>query len=89
LLGSSQAKENCVRRLGPNVALRSDLIKDENNGLREALMQQDIDGVDVVMDVVGGEVFEGALRCLRPEGRLVVVGFASGRIPQVAANYLC
>lgn len=45
-------------------------------------------GVDVVVDNVGGDAFDGALRALAWRGRLVVVGFASGRIPEVRANYL-
>jgi NADPH2:quinone reductase len=43
-------------------------------------------GVDVVVDPVGGERFDGSLRCLVPEGRLLVIGFADGDIPQIAAN---
>ncbi|MBD8868065.1 NADPH:quinone oxidoreductase family protein [Nocardioides donggukensis] len=46
-------------------------------------------GVDVVLDVVGGEVFTDSLRCLAPQGRLLVVGFASGQgIPEVKVNRL-
>ncbi len=45
-------------------------------------------GVDCVFDPVGGDYFDPALRSLAPEGRLVVIGFASGKIPQVAANLL-
>jgi NADPH2:quinone reductase len=45
-------------------------------------------GVDLVVDPVGGTVFEQSVRCLRPEGRLVTVGFASGTIPAAAANRL-
>lgn len=45
-------------------------------------------GVDVVYDPVGGKVFDQSLRCLAWEGRLLVIGFASGQIPQVPANYL-
>jgi len=45
-------------------------------------------GVDVVLENVGGEVFDGALRALAWCGRLVVVGFASMRLPEVKANYL-
>ena len=45
-------------------------------------------GVDVVIDSVGGDAFDGALRALAWRGRLVVVGFAAGRIPEVKANYL-
>lgn len=45
-------------------------------------------GVDAVLDPVGGELFIESLRCLRPEGRIVPFGFASGRIPQIPANVL-
>ncbi len=43
-------------------------------------------GVDVVVDPVGGPLSEQALRSLREDGRLMVVGFASGEIPQLPAN---
>ncbi|GLO11455.1 oxidoreductase [Pseudomonas putida] len=43
-------------------------------------------GVDVIYDPVGGELFEQAVRGLAWNGRLLVVGFASGAIPQLAAN---
>ncbi|MCI1020722.1 NADPH:quinone oxidoreductase family protein [Pseudomonas putida] len=43
-------------------------------------------GVDVIYDPVGGELFEQAVRGLAWNGRLLVVGFASGSIPQLAAN---
>jgi len=45
-------------------------------------------GADVIVDPVGGAVFEQSVRCLAPEGRLVTVGFASGTIPHAAANRL-
>jgi NADPH2:quinone reductase len=46
-------------------------------------------GVDVVLDVVGGDVFTDSLRCLAEEGRLLVVGFAAGQgIPEVRVNRL-
>ena len=44
--------------------------------------------VDVVYDPVGGDVFDESLRCIAPFGRVLVVGFASGRIPQVAVNHV-
>jgi NADPH2:quinone reductase len=43
---------------------------------------------DIVIDAVGGDAFDAALRALAWCGRLVVVGFAAGRIPSVKANYL-
>jgi NADPH2:quinone reductase len=45
-------------------------------------------GVDLVLENVGGEVFDASLRALAWCGRLVVVGFASMRLPEVKANYL-
>lgn len=45
-------------------------------------------GVNVIYDPVGGELFEQAVRGLAWNGRLLFVGFASGAIPQVAANLL-
>ncbi len=45
-------------------------------------------GVDLVVDPVGGERFEESLRCLATGGRLVVVGFTSGSIPEIKVNRL-
>lgn len=45
-------------------------------------------GADVIYDAVGGDVFDAALRCVAWEGRLLVIGFASGRIPEIPANRL-
>ena len=45
-------------------------------------------GADVVIDMLGDVFFEAALRAMAWRGRLVVVGFAGGRIPEVKANYL-
>jgi NADPH2:quinone reductase len=45
-------------------------------------------GVDVVVDPVGGDVTRESLRCLVRGGRLIVIGFASGTIPEVPANLL-
>jgi NADPH2:quinone reductase len=61
--------------------------------LRESLRAQVLaqtqgHGVDIVIDPLGGDVFDAALRALAWCGRLVVVGFAAGRIPSVKANYL-
>jgi NADPH2:quinone reductase len=44
--------------------------------------------VDVVVDVVGGDLMTDSLRSLAPEGRLLVVGFTGGSIPQVKVNRL-
>lgn len=43
-------------------------------------------GADVIFEVVGGEVFEQSMRCINVGGRLLVLGFAGGTIPNVSAN---
>lgn len=43
-------------------------------------------GADVIYDPVGGDVFDQSLRCINWNGRLLVIGFASGRIPSAPAN---
>jgi len=45
-------------------------------------------GADVVYDPVGGEIFDASLRCTAPDGRILVIGFASGTVPQIPANHL-
>ena len=45
-------------------------------------------GANVIYDPVGGDVFDASLRCIAWEGRLLVIGFAAGRIPEARANYL-
>jgi NADPH2:quinone reductase len=45
-------------------------------------------GVDAVFDPVGGDRFTDSLRVLAPEGRVIVVGFADGKIPEVKVNRL-
>ena len=45
-------------------------------------------GVDVVIDALGGDVFDAAVRALAWRGRLVVIGFAAGRIATLKTNYL-
>jgi NADPH:quinone reductase len=45
-------------------------------------------GADVVYDAVGGDMFTEAFRATNPEGRILVIGFASGETPQIAANHL-
>ena len=43
-------------------------------------------GADVIYDPVGGDVFDHSIRCINWGGRLLIVGFASGRIPQLPIN---
>jgi NADPH2:quinone reductase len=43
-------------------------------------------GADVIYDSVGGDIFDQSMKCIAWNGRLLVIGFASGRIPEVKAN---
>ena len=43
-------------------------------------------GADVIYDPVGGDIFDQSSKCIASEGRLLVIGFAGGRIPSIAAN---
>ncbi|AFE10067.1 zinc-binding dehydrogenase family oxidoreductase [Corallococcus coralloides DSM 2259] len=79
---SDERKREVAKRAGADVVL---LLKEFQAGVREAT---DDRGADVVLDPVGGDVFEKSLKVLAPEGRLLVVGFASGQIPSVAVNRL-
>lgn len=75
-------KLEVARRAGADVAIdysRGDWIE----AVKSAT---DGRGADVVYDPVGGEIFDGSLRCIAWNGRLLVIGFASGKIPEVKAN---
>lgn len=61
-------------------------IDSEATDLRDALKA--MGGVDVVYDAVGGNLTIDAMRACRPEGRVLIVGFASGEVPKIAANHL-
>ncbi|HYD94523.1 MAG TPA: NADPH:quinone oxidoreductase family protein [Noviherbaspirillum sp.] len=45
-------------------------------------------GADVVLDPLGGDAFDASMRAMAWRGRMVVIGFAAGRIPTIKANYL-
>lgn len=45
-------------------------------------------GADVIYDPVGGELFAASLRAIAFEGRILVIGFAGGTVPQIPANHL-
>jgi len=62
------------------------LIDSETQDLRLAVKA--LGGADVVYDPVGGAQFTEAFRATNPEGRMLVVGFASGEVPQIPANHL-
>jgi len=79
---SSDEKEQVAREAGADEVVRSDAAwKDEVKALSGG-------GVDVVLDPVGGDRFTDSLRSLREDGRVVVVGFTGGSIPEVKVNRL-
>ncbi len=62
------------------------LVKHGSSDLRDALHTAVPNGAHAVIDPVGGDIAEPALRSLRPGGRFVTVGFASGVIPRIPLN---
>lgn len=62
------------------------VIDSETQDIREAVKA--LGGADVVYDPVGGAQWEAALRSANPGARLIPIGFASGQVPQIAANIL-
>ena len=82
-VGSPEKAEVC-RRLGADLVIErheQDLVQ----AVREFTQGH---GADVVFDPVGGEAYERSTKCIAFEGRLVVVGFTSGEIPQARANHV-
>ncbi len=62
------------------------LIDSETDDIRDTVKA--LGGADVVYDAVGGDAFKAALRATNREGRVIVIGFASGDVPQIPANIL-
>lgn len=80
---SSEAKCRKAREAGAHHTINySDLstLKDRVSELTDGRM------ADVIYEVVGGRVFKECIRCIAGNGRLLVIGFASGEIPSVPAN---
>ncbi len=79
---SSEAKAETARAAGADEVVLADgflaRVKELTGGR----------GVDVVVDPVGGDRFTDSLRSLAPEGRLLVIGFTAGAIPEVRVNRL-
>ncbi|HYH49621.1 MAG TPA: NADPH:quinone oxidoreductase family protein [Acidimicrobiia bacterium] len=77
---------------GPKAAMAeaagADVVVPAGEGWADAVRAVTNGGVEVVVDPVGADRFDDSLRLLRPEGRLVVVGFAGGEIPRVKVNRL-
>ncbi|MGB1550217.1 MAG: NADPH:quinone oxidoreductase family protein, partial [Parvibaculales bacterium] len=57
-----------------------------NDGFREKVKELTGGGADVIYDPVGGDVFDESVRCIGWDGRLLIIGFADGRIPNIGVN---
>ena len=85
---SSAAKADGVTAAGADAWI--DLSKEN---LRDSIREQvyaltDGQGADIVLDPLGGDIFDGAVRAMAWCGRLVIIGFAAGRIPTLKMNYV-
>jgi NADPH:quinone reductase len=79
---STEEKEQVAKEAGADEVLRSD------GPWKDQAKEASGGGVDVVIDPVGGDRFTDSLRSLGEEGRVVVVGFTGGSIPEVKVNRL-
>ncbi|MDT0202355.1 NADPH:quinone oxidoreductase family protein [Nocardioides sp. AE5] len=80
---STDEKAEIARQAGADEVVRVATFKDEVKELTGGK------GVDIIVDVVGGDIFLDSLRSLGTQGRLMVVGFAAGQgIPEVKVNRL-
>ena len=83
---ASKDKEDIVRAAGADAVI--DLsAPDLKESLRaQVFAQTEKRGADIILDMLGGDIFDAAVRALAWRGRLVVIGFASGRIPSLKMN---
>ena len=79
---STDEKERVARAAGADEVVRSD------GPWKDQIREMTDGGADIVLDPVGGDRFTDSLRSLREFGRLVVVGFTGGSIPEVRVNRL-
>lgn len=79
-VASNEEKREVCRACGADVVIAYD-------GFSKAVMEATGGkGADVIFDPVGGDAFDESTKCIAFEGRLVVIGFAGGRIPEIKAN---
>ncbi|MCY4264407.1 MAG: NADPH:quinone oxidoreductase family protein [Gammaproteobacteria bacterium] len=79
---SSEEKLDFVRKFNPDATINY-----SDGELKEKVKALTDDrGADVIYDPVGGDLFDQCCRCINWKGRLLVIGFTSGRIPEYKAN---
>lgn len=80
---SSDEKLKVVKRLG------ADHVINYSDGFRDQVKEfTGGRGADVIYDPVGGDVFDESMRCIAPYGRILIVGFTSGRAALAKTNHL-
>jgi NADPH2:quinone reductase len=84
-VAGGEAKTRLCLGLGADAAIDHAATPDVASAVRELTGGR---GAEVVVDPVGGEAFEQARRCVAVDGRILVVGFASGTVPSLALNHL-
>lgn len=82
---STEAKLDAARAAGADVTIG---YEDDGVDLKSAIRDATGGGADVVVDPIGGDKAESALRALRWGGRYLVIGFAGGAIPSLPANQI-
>lgn len=85
---SSKEKAEFVRKNGADLVIISDVADPKEHIFSEVMRFTNDHGADLVFETVGGEMFANTLRTLAFDGKIVVIGFASGEIPSVKTNYL-
>ena len=85
---ASKGKEDIVRAAGADAIVNLS-VPDLHESLRaQVFALTGKKGADIILDMLGGDVFDAAVRALAWCGRLIVIGFASGRIPSLKMNYV-
>jgi NADPH2:quinone reductase len=85
---SSEAKAAIAKSHGADHVVRTD-VPDLRNSFRDQVYAAvGKRGVDIIVDPVGGDVFDASMRVIAWAGRLIVIGFAEGRIPEIKAGHL-
>ncbi|HJW40772.1 MAG TPA: NADPH:quinone oxidoreductase family protein [Rhizomicrobium sp.] len=77
---SSEAKRDFLKSYGADHVLPSSGFREEVKAITGG------DGANVIYDPVGGDVFDESTRCIAFDGRITIIGFTSGRIPQIGVN---
>jgi len=76
---STETKRAFLKSYGADAVLPS-------MGFREAVKEITGGGANVIYDPVGGDVFDESTRCIAFDGRILIIGFTSGRIPSIGVN---